>query len=166
MVYAIPHPLRRIVARFAAVVCPPELQTARLLAPLLAELACYLRALPPHGRLAILAAFVLFDQRARLYPPARGRRFVDLDPARADAYFRRLAHSPHARDRTLAQLLKGLITLCYYELPVVQAGIGYQPVPYIAMVARRRQATYGDAIRRGEAAVFAADAGAPGEPPR
>jgi hypothetical protein len=156
--FRIPRPLRRIIVRFAAVVCPPELHRARLTGPLLAEFARYLQALPPHLRLAILAAFVLIDQRARLYGPARGRRLVDLDPARADAYFRALAQGSSAGDRTLAQLLKGLVTLCYYELPAAQAALGYDPVPYVAWIAQRRLATYGAAIQRAEAAVFADDA--------
>src|SRR5215204_267598 len=90
--HAIPHSVRRIIVRFATVVCPPESQIDRLLALLLAEFARYLAALPPHLRLGLLAAFVLFDQRARLFGPAHGRPFADLDHARADAYFRRLAH--------------------------------------------------------------------------
>jgi hypothetical protein len=141
------------------------LQTDRLLPPLLAEFARYLAALPPHLRLGLLAAFVVFDQRARLFRPAHGRRFADLGPARADAYFRHLASAASPSDRALAQLLKGLVTLCYYELPAVQARIGYRPAPYIAGVARRRLARYGDAIRRGEAAVFADDGDMPGEGP-
>ncbi|MFL5732924.1 MAG: FAD-dependent oxidoreductase [Chloroflexia bacterium] len=124
---------------------------------MLSEFALYLAALPRHLRLAILAAYFLFDQRARLYPPARGRRFVNLETAHADAYFQHTAQSTNARDRALAQLLKGLITLCYYELPAAQADIGYDPAPYIETVARRRQVTYGEAIRRSEEDVFAGD---------
>ena len=53
--------------------------------------------------------------------------------------------------RNLARLLKGIITLCYYELPAAQADIGYDPVPYVAEVAQRRLERYGDDVRRGEA---------------
>ena len=74
-----------------------------------------------------------------------------------------MARSSGARNRTLAQLLKGLVTLCYYELPQAQAEIGYSPVPYIAAVAQRRLATYGEDIRRSEAAVFANDGGTGGD---
>ena len=153
----IPRPIRRIMVHFAAVVCPPEAQTSRRLGPWLAEFTGYLGALPTHLRLGLLVLFVLFDQGARLYRPARGRRFVDLPPVRAAAYFAHLMQN--VRTRTLAQLLKGLVTLCYYELPAVQAAIGYRPGPYVAAVARRRWATYAEDIRRGEAAVFAPDAG-------
>ena len=151
----IPRFARRIITRFAGVVCPPELCASRRAHPLLAEFSLYLAALPPHLRLGILAGFVLFDQRARFYPPSRGRRFVDLDAALANAYFHFMAHSSGARNRTLAQLLKGLVTLCYYELPQAQAEIGYDPTPYIAAIAQRRLATYGEDIRRSEEAVFA-----------
>jgi hypothetical protein len=160
VVRPIPRPIRRIIVRFAAVVCPSELRTERLAGPLLAEFTRYLAALPPHLRLALLGAFAVVDQGARLFGPARGRRLVDLSPAQADAYFRHLMVGAGASSRALAQLLKGLITLCYYELPTVQAAIGYQPGPYVAQVAARRQARYGEAIRRGEAAVYADDPGA------
>ncbi len=160
----LPRPVRRIIARLAIVVCPPELRTRRLLGPLLTEFSLYLGAMPAHLRIGIFGAFVLLDQRARFYPPARGRRFVDLDLAVADAYFHRLAHGSSARDRAIAQLLKGLITFCYYELPEAQAGVGYRPAPFIVEVARRRLDTYGEDIRRREAALFAPDR--PGEQSR
>ncbi len=164
--YPLPRHARPIIVRLAGVVCPPDLRTRRLTGPLLSEFALYLGALPPHLRLGILAAFVLFDQRARLFPPSRGRRFVHLDPVRADAYFRYMAHESGPRNRALAQLLKGLVTLCYYELPSAQDQIDYHPAPYIAEVARRRLQTYGEAIRRSEAAVFADDNGTgDAEPP-
>ena len=67
-----------------------------------------------------------------------------------------MAHESKARD--LVRLLKGLITLCYYELPAPQAKIGYDPVPYIASVAQRRMSTYAPNIRLSEAAVLAEDA--------
>ena len=56
--------------------------------------------------------------------------------------------------RNLARLLKGIITLCYYELPPAQADIGYDPVPYVAAVAKRRLERYGEEIWRGEREVF------------
>jgi hypothetical protein len=84
-----------------------------------------------------------------------------LPPALADAYFQNLAGSARAGERRLAQLLKGLLTLCYYELPPAQEVVGYRPGPYVAMVAQRRQARYAGDIRRAEAAVLALDTGEP-----
>ena len=53
--------------------------------------------------------------------------------------------------------------MCYYELPPVQREIGYHPAPYIAAVTRRRLASYGPAIRAGEAAVTAPEERGAGE---
>ncbi len=53
----------------------------------------------------------------------------------------------------LVQRLRGLVVMCYYELPEVQREIGYQPGPFIAAVSRRRLESYGPAIAAGEAAV-------------
>jgi hypothetical protein len=52
----------------------------------------------------------------------------------------------------LVQRLKGLVVMCYYELPEVKAEIGYEPDPYIAAVTRRRLESYGAEIRAAEAA--------------
>jgi len=131
------------------------MRTTHRIAPLLAEFTSHLGAMPPYLRLGLLAAFVLFDQGARLYPRARGRRFVDLDHTTADSYFQHLAHDSGAGLRNIAQLLKGLVTLCYYELPTVQAELDYAPAPYIAAIARRRLERYGEDIRLKEAAGFA-----------
>ena len=54
------------------------------------------------------------------------------------------------------QRLRGLVAMCYYELPTVQREIGYDPGPYIAAVSRRRLESYGPEIDAGEAAVTAA----------
>ena len=51
------------------------------------------------------------------------------------------------------QRLRGLVVMCYYELPPVQREIGYDPDPYIAAVSRRRLESYGPQIAAAEAAV-------------
>jgi hypothetical protein len=58
----------------------------------------------------------------------------------------------------MTQRLKGVVTMCYYDLPEVQREIGYDPGPYIAAVSRRRLLAYGPQIRAGEAAVTAGEA--------
>ena len=47
--------------------------------------------------------------------------------------------------------LRGLVVMCYYELPPVQREIGYDPAPYIAAVSRRRLESYGPQIAAAEA---------------
>jgi hypothetical protein len=113
-----------------------------------------LAALAPAARKALTAAVVVLDHGARLYPRARGRRFTRLDDRAAEAYIRALL----ARGGVAAQLvqrLRGLVVMCYYELPPVQREIGYDPAPYIAAVSRRRLESYGPQIQAGEAAVTA-----------
>jgi hypothetical protein len=120
----------------------------------LAQFELMLGALAPAARRALTAAIVALDQGARLYPPSRGRRFSRLDDRAAEAYLRALlARRGDAGE--VARRLKGLIVMCYYELPTVQREIGYNPAPYIAAVSRRRLESYGEQIRAGEAAVIA-----------
>lgn len=168
-------PARQVVARFAEVVCPPDVRTEYRTAGVVAEFELMLGAMPTATRRALAAAFLAFDRGARLYRPARGRRFARLDHQVADAYLRALLRR---RDGAadLIRRLRGLIVMSYYELPEVKEEIGYRPAPYIAAVSRRRLESYGTEIRAGEAAVLAHDppgqagqagpgqAGPPGQP--
>ena len=156
-------PTRLIVARFAQVVCPPQLVSGDLTDELLAEFESLLAVIPAAVRRSVLAAFVVFDQGARLYPAARGRRFARLRYADADAYFRAVLARQRGGLGAALQRVKSLVVMCYYELPAVKEQLGYRPEAYIAAVSQRRLASYGAEIRAGEAAVLAPDPG-PGEP--
>jgi hypothetical protein len=116
------------------------------------EFGLMLGALPPAARKALATALILLDQGARFYPPSRGRRFARLGDQVAEAYIRALLARRGAAAE-MVQRLKGVVTMCYYDLPEVQREIGYDPDPYIAAVSRRRLAAYGPQIRAGEAVV-------------
>jgi hypothetical protein len=147
--------VRRVTRRFAEVVCPPGMRAHHRTDRVLAEFELMLGALAPTARKALTAAIVVLDQGARLYPRARGRRFTRLDDQAAEAYVRALL-ARGGLPAQLVQRLRGLVTMCYYELPTVQREIGYDPGPYIAAVSRRRLESYGPEIEAGEAAVTAA----------
>jgi hypothetical protein len=143
---------RRVTRRFAEVVCPPGLRAHHRTDRVLAEFELTVAALAPSARKGLTAAMVALDQGARLYPPARGRRFARLDDQAAEAYIRALL----ARGGTLGQTvqrLRGLVVMCYYQLSPVQREIGYRPAPYIEAASRRRLETYGPQIAAGDAAV-------------
>jgi hypothetical protein len=150
------RPVRDVAARFAEVVCPPEVRSRDRTGRVLDELGLLMAALPPGARHGLAAAFLALDRGARAYPGSRGRRFTRLDDEVADAYLRALLARPGTLGNA-ARKLRSLILMCYYELADVQAEIGYRPGPYIAEVSRRRLASYGEEIRRGEAAVLAPD---------
>ena len=141
---------QRIIVRFAEVVCPPEVRTGGQTATLLTEFESLLDVVPPGVRSSVRAGLVAFDQGARLYPAARGRRFVHLGDDAADAYYRAVLARPGAGPAL--QRIKGLVVMCYYELPEVKEQLGYRPDAYIAAVSRRRLESYGAQIRAGEAA--------------
>jgi hypothetical protein len=152
-------PARAAARRFAEVVCPPGMLAHHRTDRVLAEFEQMLGALAPAARKSLAAGLVALDQGARLYPRSRGRRFTRLDDQAAEAYIRALLSRGVTAE--LVQRIKGLVVMCYYELPVVQREIGYDPAPYIAAVSRRRLESYGPQIRAGEAAVTgpATDAG-------
>jgi hypothetical protein len=148
--------VRRVTHRFAEVVCPPGMRTHHRTDRVLAEFELMLAALAPAARKALTAAAVVLDHGARLYPRARGRRFTRLDDQAAEAYIRALL-ARGGIAALLVQRLRGLVVMCYYELPPVQREIGYDPAPYIAAVSRRRLESYGPEIAAAEAAVTAGE---------
>ncbi len=154
--------IRRIVERFAGIVCPPEVRTGDLTARLLAEFESMLEVWPPGVRWSVEGGLVAFDQGARLYPRARGQRFVQLADSDADAYFRAVLARRTGGLGLALQRIKGLVVMCYYQLAEVKDQLGYRPDAYIAAVSRRRLASYGPQIRAGEAALLSPDPGSPG----
>jgi hypothetical protein len=156
--------VRRIVARFAEIVCPPEVRAGDLSDRLLAEFESMLEVWPSAVRWFVRGGLVAFDQGARLYPRARGHRFVQLADGDANAYFRAVLARQAGLGPALARI-KGLVVMCYYELPEVKDQLGYRPDAYIAAVSRRRLASYGPQIRAGETALLAPDPGSPGTTP-
>lgn len=126
--------VRRMAARFAELACPPQVLEPGRVDGLLGEFEAMLAAMPPVARRLVPLALVLFDQSARLYPNARGRRFIRMRGGAAEGYFR----AALARSGAL-QRVKSLIVMCYYELPAVKADLGYAPDTYIAAVSRRRR---------------------------
>jgi hypothetical protein len=150
-------PLLRIVMRLAELVCPPQGRTGDMMTGLVAEFESLLGSLPGSIRRPILVGLVAFDQGARLYPGARGRRFATVPDVTADAYFRAVLACRRGGLGTALARIKGLVVMCYYELPEVKDQIGYRPDAYIAAVSQRRLASYGPQIRAGEAAVLAPD---------
>ena len=140
--------MRRVVIRFAEIVCPPGGRGR--IPDVLAEFELLMGALPAGPRRGLAAAFCAFDQGARLYPRLRGRRFTRLGDEAADAYLTALLARPGPAGNA-ARKLRGLVAMCYYELTEVKEELGYRPGPYIAAVTRRRLDSYGAEIRAGEA---------------
>jgi hypothetical protein len=156
------RPVRRIVVRLAGVVCPPEVRAGEVMVGLLAEFESLLGALPAVARWLVQGGLVAFDQGARLYPRAHGRRFTRLGNDDADAYFRAVTGRPRGGLAAGVQRIKGLVVFCYYEQPEVKEQLGYRPDGYIAEVSGRRLARYGAQIRAGEEASLGPDPEGPG----
>jgi hypothetical protein len=152
----LPAGARRAARRFAEVVCPPGMTAHHRTDRVLGELELMMDAVAPEARKALTVTLVLLDQAARLYPRSRGRRFSRLDDEAAEAYVRAVL-ARRGVPAEFVRRLKGLVVMCYYELPQVQREIGYHPAPYIAAASRRRLESYGPEIRAGEAAVTASE---------
>jgi hypothetical protein len=160
---------RRIVERLADMACPPEVRQQGLTSALLGEFEALFDTWPAGLRWLVRLGLSALNQGARLYPPARGRRFVALADGPAEAYFLAALSARRGGLGAALQRIKGLVVFCYYELPEVKDQLGYRPEPYMAAVSRRRLETYGAQIRAAEMAVLAvspgpADGGTPPDP--
>jgi len=144
--------VRPILERLAVLVCPPELAELGLTPSLIRDFELHVSCLPPVARRLTAPALRFFDQATRLRPASRGHRFVRLDDGRADAYLRHVLYGRSGPVATAIRLVKGLLVLCYYELPEVKAMLGYDPDSYVAEVTARRLARHGPAIRAAEEA--------------
>jgi choline dehydrogenase-like flavoprotein len=147
-------PTLRTLERLTDVVCPAEGSRAAR-RPTLEKLELYAARLPPSTRRTLAAALVALDHGARLYPPARGRRFSQLPVETAERYFGSLLNGRLGPVSLVANVLRSAIALCHYDVPEVRARVGYQPEPHIAALARRRLERHGEAIRRVEEAITA-----------
>jgi hypothetical protein len=146
-VSAVPGPrTTRIAARLVRVACPPDPGGPELIDRVVEDFARQVAYLPTLTRRAIGPALWLFDELARLRPGSRGRRFVGLDEACADAYLAWMLNQRTGTLSTMLRLAKGLVTFCWYEQPEVRAALGYDPDPYIYMVSARRLERYGDQV--------------------
>jgi choline dehydrogenase-like flavoprotein len=149
----LPAHVSRIASRFAEVVCPPDVRANGRTGQVVDQFELLLGVLPRAARFALMTGLVAVDRAARVYPPALGRRFVRLPDHVAERYIGALLARPNGLG-TLVVRLKGLVVLCYYDLPEAQEEIGYRPAPYIAAVSRRRLEKYDADVAAGEAAVF------------
>jgi hypothetical protein len=124
-------PVGRIAARFAEVVCPPEVRTQGRADRVVGEFELMLASVQPAARHALSAALIVFDRAAWVSPRARGRRFVRLGDQAADRYVRTLL----ARSGGLSSVvrrLKGLIVGSQYGTGFrkTMGRTGFEPVTY------------------------------------
>jgi choline dehydrogenase-like flavoprotein len=113
------------------------------------EFELMLGAMPVGVRRLLGAGLLAFDRGARVWPPGRGRRFVQLDDQAADAYLRAVVGRGNGVSDAVRRI-SGLIAMCYYDLPDVKDELGFRPEPYIALVSQRRLDAYGADIRARE----------------
>lgn len=155
--FELSRPLRRISEQLCRVICPDSVEADGLLEAVVDHWEMSLRALPPQVRGATLAGMVTMELTAVFYPPARGRRFSRLPLATARRWYDTWWKSPIPVSYQLAHAAKALISLAYYEQPLVRERLGYHPDEWVEKVKRHRHTAYADEIRRHEDMLVAPD---------
>ena len=149
--------LRQVLAALVPVVCPPDATSLGLTADIVDHVSVQIASLSRLFRVALEVGGSAFDVAAVAWPPARGRTFSRLPPPLAERWFLRWLHSPLLPQRQLAKGLRQLLCLAHFEMPAIQARLGYGPDAWIEKVQRKRLMTYADDIRRHQEALVAPD---------
>jgi hypothetical protein len=125
--YSLSPRARRLLASLVPVVCPEGATRLGLAGALVDHAELGIRSFPRAVRAGLVVGMRAYDEAARAWPRARGRSAGRLDPERAAAYFESWYHSRLLPRRELAGAMKKVLVLAYYEMPAVQAELGYAP---------------------------------------
>lgn len=156
--WRLPPAARATLASIARVVCPPHTDELDVesIGPdheLIDEMEASVRALSEVVRTALLAGILTYDAGAWVRHGKPARR---LDMGQSRDYFAAWLRIP-GPTHELAMRLKQFVCMAYYELPVVQAALDYQPATWIARVKAEREERFAEAIRAHEDSVTAPD---------
>ena len=150
-------PTRRVLTHLIKIICPPEVETLNLVEAVLNEVELSLRALPTLPRKGILAGIRAYETASRTYPSHLGKRATSLPQNKSTRYFDRWRLSRFPIQRQFIKGIRGLICIGYYELPEVQASIGYTPQQWVDKQRAHRLKTFPHIITAHEAALLARD---------
>ncbi|HVK76442.1 MAG TPA: hypothetical protein VM734_24120 [Kofleriaceae bacterium] len=157
MSYKHPPLVRRVLTSLVPVVCPPEAVALGLTEAIVDHVELTMGALPATFRQGLALGLATYDNSARLWPPALGRRASALPLELADRWFLRWEEGFTPIERELAKAVGQLLKLGCYEQPAMQARLGYTPSAWIDEVKQRRLKVYSDDVRKAEAAITAPD---------
>jgi hypothetical protein len=155
--FEIPRALRPAAEQAARVICPDDLEPLGLTGTVVDHFEMSLRTTPLQVRLGMMAGLATLETGAVCFPPTRGRRFSRLDLPLARRWYHTWWKSPFSLFYQLAHGMKALVSLAYYEQPVVRDRLGYQPDAWVDKVRAHRFTAYAEEIRRHEAELIAPD---------
>ncbi len=151
---------RRTLDAMTATVAPPEPVVPDREARIAAFAAAYLPYLPPLSRRLLPLGFWLFEWGPLIFLFAL-RPFSKLGPEARRRYLVSWQRSRWSLRRQMIKGLKALVVMGFYDMPEVQAHIGYEPSPYVEALVKQRAEDY---ARRG--LPFVSEPHAPAGEPR
>lgn len=146
--FVMPRWMRHALTQLCYVVFTDDIEVLGIVAEVVDSTELFLRSISAPLRHGLVAGTLAFELGAMALPSSRGRRFSQLSRARARAYFGLWYDSNLPGLHDLAKGLKGMITVPYYDHPIVRRQLGYDPDPWIAAVKQQRAERWGDEIRR------------------
>lgn len=152
--YTMSRATRDVLRPIARIVCTDEVEALGLTEDVLAHAELTLRSFPPLVRLGLVAGAKLFDASAIAF---YGKRFSRLPRPQQEAWFERWWSSERTVLRQFAKGAKALVSLAYWEHPVVRRRLEYHPERWIAEVAARRLDAFAEDIARHDRLVLEPD---------
>lgn len=143
---------RRVLRSLVPVICPPE--AAALADAIVDHMELTIGASGPMLQKGFDAGLYAYDLGAL---PRYFKRAHALTGDAAETYFTSWEHGLTPAHVQLARALNQIMSLACYEQPEMMRAVGFEPVPWIAEVTKKRLTVYADDVRKQEAQILAPD---------
>jgi len=145
--FRLPDSVRRTLSALAPVLLTEEVEDLGLIDTVVDGVELFLRSVPATVRVGLVSGLTAFEHAARLRPGSAGRGFSALPRHAAERHFQRWWASSLPPKHELARGVKMILVHAYYELPVIEARLGYQPQACVDAARTRRLGRFSEAIR-------------------
>jgi hypothetical protein len=143
---------KRVLHSLVPVICPPE--AVPLASAIVEHMELTMGASGPMLQKGFDAGLLAYDLGAL---PRYFKRAHQLTGDAAEKYYASWEHGFTPAHVQLARALNQIMSLACYEQPEMFRAVGYDPVPWMAEVTKKRLTVYSDDVRKQEAQILAPD---------
>jgi len=143
---------KRVLHSLVPVICPPE--AVPLANAIVEHMELTMSASGPMLQKGFDAGLLAYDLGAL---PRYFKRAHQLTGDAAEKYYASWEHGFTPAHVQLARALNQIMSLACYEQPEMFRAVGYDPVPWMGEVTKKRLTVYSDDVRKQEAQILAPD---------
>jgi hypothetical protein len=143
---------KRVLHSLVPVICPPE--AVALADAIVEHMELTIGASGPLLQKGFDAGLYAYDLGAL---PRYFKRAHALTGDAAEKYYTSWEHGFTPAHVQLARAINQIMSLACYEQPEMKTAVGFEPVPWIAEVTKKRLTVFADDVRKQEAQILAPD---------